>query len=75
MISRFILGKNPYPLWFQQLNEKVNYNTREDGELISVEIQKLAGPVIAYPGDVIMIQNDNIIVIPAKAAEEYGRKS
>ena len=75
MSTQFILGKQPYPLWFQQLNEKIIYNTKEDGELISVEIQKSSAPVVAYPGDVIMRREDTVIVIPAKVAEEYGRKS
>lgn len=74
MKIQFILGKEPYPVWFSQLEETITYNTKENGDLISIEIQKTTGSVTAYPGDTILKQDDKIIVIPAKVAEEYGRK-
>lgn len=75
MKIQFVLGKEPYPSWFSQLEETITYNTKEDGELISIQILKSTGPVVAYVGDIIMKRGDTVIVIPAKAAEEYGRKS
>ena len=72
MTTKFVLGKDPYPLWFDELGDRVSYKTKEDGTIISAEIQKIPKPITALNGDTILWNGGNILAIPAKAIEEYG---
>lgn len=71
----FVLGKEPYPEWFKQLdNEKrVTYKTDSDGALLRVKIQNPVGAVRANVGETIVDTGESIIKLSKSIVNKYTK--
>ncbi len=71
-IDSFVLGIDPYPSWFKvSFADKVSYQTKDNGELLSITIQSPSGTTTASVGDTLMNVQGVLTVVPRAAAERY----
>ena len=68
-VKQFVVGKEPYPIWFRELAEKgrARINVDEDGVLQNITVHTPTKNYVAKPGDTIVLKKSGMTVLESKA--------
>lgn len=71
----FVLGRDPYPDWFKELEEKnkVTYERDSAGTLLRVRIQNPVGVVRVDAGETIVNTGESIIKLSKAILDKYTK--
>lgn len=74
MNETFIIGKDKFPIWFndEAMKGRAKVNRDDEGNILNVIIYGAAKNVVANVGDSIIRSKTGLLVIPKEKAKKYN---